>query len=211
MIHAPKIYSDPGNITIPIYVDEPAAAVRFKLYFDLSVTYVSIQAAVGGFATVNSNEAGRLLVIIDGIQVLPDPICTITLNVPESTTLVFEEATWSSVDAESNPLEMGDGEVLVEGEDMNVNVKWTDNNPTGPGLPAGQEIISYKIYQDTNVVGTPVAPASEFLVSNVATGQGDISFYATAVNIKGEGPMSNAAVVNTDLPLMLENVTATIV
>jgi hypothetical protein len=204
MIHAPKIYANPGELQIPITVDEDVAGVQFDLWYNPSSSYVSIQFASGASGLANEIAAGHLKVAFSGPLNLPNPVCTIILNISESTPIDISNAVGATEQAESIDLIADDGEVLV-GEPMDVLVKWQDNNP--PNL----NVTSYNVYQDGSVVGTPSAPASEFVVTGVASGSGDVDFQVAAVNAIGEGPLSNTATVSTDLPIAVENVTAEIV
>ena len=88
---------------------------------------------------------------------------------------------------------------------MDVKVSWQDNNP------ANLNVTEYNIYMNTALAGTVTAPASNYTVANVATGQGNIDFQVAAMNAIGEGPLSNTATVSTELPIAVENVTAEIV
>ena len=204
MIHAPKIYADLGNLAIPITVDEAVAGVQFDLLYESSASYVSIQFANGASGFANPISAGHLKVAFSGPLTLSNPVCTITLNIAETTDIVFANARGATEQAESIALTADDGEVLV-GVPMDVKVTWQDNNP--PNL----NVTRYNIYQDGAVVGSPAAPASQFTVTGVAPGSGDIDFRVGAVNAIGEGPLSNTATVSTDLPIAVENVTAEIV
>jgi hypothetical protein len=204
MIHAPKIYANSGPLEIPITVDEDVAGVQFDLWYNPSSSYVSIQFASGASGLTNEIAAGHLKVAFSGPLNLPNPVCVITLNISESTPIDISNAKGATEQAESIDLIADDGEVLV-GEPMDVLVKWQDNNP--PNL----NVTSYHVYQDGSVVGTPSAPASEFVVTGVAPGSGDVDFQVAAVNAIGEGPLSNTATVSTDLPIAVENVTAEIV
>ena len=204
MIRAPKIYANAGLVAIPITVDEDAAGVQFDLLYEPSASYESIQFASGASGLTNEISAGHLKVAFSSPLNLSNPVCTITLNIPESTDIVFENAVRATEQAESYPLETDDGEVLV-GVPMDVKVTWQDNNP------ANLNVTNYNVYQDGSVVGTPTAPASEYTVTGVASGQGDVDFQVAAVNAIGEGPLSNTATVSTDLPIAVENVTAEIV
>ena len=204
MIHAPKIYANAGLVAIPVTVDEDAAGVQFDLLYEPSASYVSIQFASGASGLTNEISAGHLKVAFSGPLTLSNPVCIVTLNVPETTDVIFENARRATEQSESYPLETDDGEVLV-GVPMNVLVKWQDNNP--PNL----NVTGYNVYQDGVVVGVDTAPASQFTVTGVASGLGDIDFRVAAVNAIGEGPLSNTATVSTDLPIAVENVTAEIV
>lgn len=204
MIHAPKIYADTGSLPIPITVDEAVAGVQFDLFYNPSSSYESIQFAAGASGLANPISAGHLKVAFSGPLNLSNPVCVVTLNIAESTPLDLASARGATEAAESINLVEDDGEVLV-GVPMDVKVSWQDNNP--PNL----NVTSYNVYQDGSVVGTPSAPASEFVVTGVAAGSGNVDFQVAAVNAIGEGPLSNIATVSTDLPIAVENVTAEIV
>ena len=204
MIHAPKIYANAGLVEIPITVDEDIAGVQFDLLYEPSSSYESIQFASGASGLTNEISAGHLKVAFSGPLNLSNPVCIITLNVAESTEIVFSNARGATEQAESIDLTADDGEILV-GVPMNVKVSWQDNNP------ANLNVSDYNVYMNTALAGTVTAPASNYTVANVATGQGNIDFQVAAMNAIGEGPLSNTATVSTELPIAVENVTAEIV
>lgn len=204
MIHAPKIYADPGNLDIPITVDEDVAGVQFDLFFDSTVaSFGSIQYATGASGLHNEISAGHLKVVVSSATNLSNPVCIITLDISESTPLELDNARGSTEQAVSFPLETDDGEVLV-GVPMDVLVQWQANPPS-------QAITAYKVHQDGAEVGQVDGSILEFTVTGVATNQGDVAFQVSAVNALGEGPLSDPAVVNTDLPTKVQGVTAEIV
>ena len=205
MIHAPKIYADVGHLEIPITVDEDVAGVQFDFLYDPATTYVSVQVPNNANKNFVESSAGHLKALVYSAFVVPNPVCVITLDIAGTTTLVFANARWSDDRGQSQPFdEVDDGEVLV-GEDMNVLVEWTDTHP------ANSTVTKYNIHQDTVLVGTVNKPANEFTVTGVATGSGNIDFAVAAVNPAGIGPLSAPATVNTNLPVAVTNVTATIV
>jgi hypothetical protein len=211
MIHAPKIYANPGELQIPITVDEDVAGVQFDLWYDPSSSYVSIQFASGASGLVNEIAAGHLKVAFSGPQNLPNPVCTITLNISESTVVDISNAVGATEQAESIDLIADDGEVLV-GVPMQLFFQWQDSNPANVG------VIDCSVYQGTQnnpssgtwtkIVTVPVNVNEAY--ADVDPDQGTLYFYAAARNALGEGPPTNVASLGTDLPIALENLTVEI-
>lgn len=213
MIHAPKIYANAGLVEIPITVDEAVAGVQFDLLYESSASYISIQFAGGASGLTNEISAGHLKVAFSGPLNLSNPVCTITLNVAESTEIVFSNARGATEQAESIDLAADDGEILV-GEDMKVDFVWVDNNPENAG------VIDATVYQSNqndpdagvwNVVGTVPVGTDQLLDQDLATNQGEVFFHVSFRSALGKGAPSSVKSVNTDLPIAPENFTVTIV
>ena len=213
MIHAPKIYADAGLVAIPVTVDEDAAGVQFDLLYEPSSSYDSIQIVTGASGFANEISAGHLKVAFSGPLNLSNPVCVVTLNIPETTEIVFEGARRATEQAESLPLEADDGVVLI-GEDMKIDFVWVDNNPENAG------VIDATVYQSNqndpdagvwNVVGTVPVGTDQLLNQDLATNQGEVFFHVSFRSALGKGAPSSVKSVNTDLPIAPENFTVTIV
>ena len=216
MIHVPKFYAHPGPLEIPITVDEEVLGVQFDLLYQAASVYESIQIPPGAFGGANVISAGRLRVVFTTPDIiLPNPVCTITLNIAGSTGLVIVDARASVYDQGqviSIPLVSDDGEVVV-GEPMNIELEWVDNNsPQAEVIDASV----YKSDQDDPAVGTwelvGTAPVgTNVLQSPLEIDQGTVYFMAKPRNIIDEGPASNVAELNTDVPIALESLTVRII
>jgi len=210
---APKIYADPGLLTVPFRIDGPLRGVQFDLFYNpVALQYSSIGFPVGS-GLHNVIAPGHLKVICSHPVQLEETVCQITFNVTASSYLTLSGAVGTDLNTESVVLAVHNGEILT-GVDMLINFEWQDNNPATVG------VIDATVFQGTQPnpntgtwtpVGTVAVGTNEIRNHDLAPNQGEVFFYVSFRNTLGAGAPSNVESIQTSLPVAPDSFTITLV